>query len=97
MLHQITLYFFILELPWDIPSPACKEFASWKNNVITHSPWNKLDNSVLNLLKKILVPLPDKRLTATQILKHRWCCKTHSSRAGNYYVVGRHMHVLILG
>ncbi|KAL0267433.1 UNVERIFIED_CONTAM: hypothetical protein PYX00_009706 [Menopon gallinae] len=61
------------ELPWDSPCLNCPEYVMWKNNEIIHSPWNKLDTKTLSFLRKILCPVPDKRITVAQILKHRWC------------------------
>jgi prenyltransferase beta subunit len=45
---------------------------AWKDGKFTQSPWSKLDNMALSLLRKILAPLPSSRSTIEQIKTHRW-------------------------
>ncbi|XP_067127205.1 serine/threonine-protein kinase Chk1 [Centruroides vittatus] len=60
------------ELPWDKPTYNCKEYCAWKECKITESPWLKIDNLALSLLRKILMPIASKRYTLVQIKKHQW-------------------------
>lgn len=64
------------ELPWDKPTNDCSEFCYWKQGRISQSPWTKIGNLVLSLLKKILMPIPSKRYTIAQIKAHRWLIKS---------------------
>jgi serine/threonine-protein kinase Chk1 len=69
-----------LELPWDQPSLGCKEYLAWKENKYTTlTPWSKLDTLTLSLIRKILVPNPEKRLTLDKIQKHKWCLEKFSA------------------
>uniref|UniRef100_G3MTR9 Serine/threonine-protein kinase CHK1 n=2 Tax=Amblyomma TaxID=6942 RepID=G3MTR9_AMBMU len=63
------------ELPWDKPAASCTEYKDWKECKITVPPWSKLDNAVLSLLRKILMPSPGKRYTIEQIKNHQWMKK----------------------
>ncbi|KAG8227277.1 hypothetical protein J437_LFUL012191 [Ladona fulva] len=60
------------ELPWDKPTSDCSEFRDWKAGKYTQSPWSKLDNMALSLVRRMLVPHPSSRFTLTQIWNHRW-------------------------
>lgn len=63
------------ELPWDKPAASCPEYKGWKDCKITVSPWSKLDNVVLSLIRKVLMPNPTKRYTIEQIKNHQWMRK----------------------
>ncbi|KAL1418707.1 hypothetical protein MTO96_025739 [Rhipicephalus appendiculatus] len=71
------------ELPWDKPSACCQEYKDWKECKITVPPWSKLDNAVLSLLRKILMPNPAKRYTIEQIKNHQWMKKVLKSKNAN--------------
>ncbi|EFA12969.1 serine/threonine-protein kinase grp [Tribolium castaneum] len=59
------------ELPWS--DTFSEEFVNYKNdNYITVTPWSKLGNATLSLIRKILAIEPNKRLTIQEILKHPW-------------------------
>lgn len=60
------------ELPWDHPSPDCPLYTAWKECQITRHPWTKIDTLALSLLRKVLMPLPGKRYTISQITNHQW-------------------------
>ena len=60
------------ELPWDKPTYDCKEYVSWKDCKITMSPWCKIDNLALSLLRKILVENTTRRATVEVIRNHQW-------------------------
>ncbi|OQR71943.1 serine/threonine-protein kinase Chk1-like [Tropilaelaps mercedesae] len=63
------------ELPWDKPSPQCKEFADWKKRKDHQPPWKKIDTLALALLRRILSPRVDRRYTISQIKLHPWFVK----------------------
>jgi hypothetical protein len=65
-----------------MPSSDCPEYVAWKDNKNTQSPWSKIDNMSLSLLRKTLAPLPSNRINIEHIKKHRWMLRVHSS--GNY-------------
>jgi serine/threonine-protein kinase Chk1 len=59
------------ELPWG--DTTCEEFINYTNDTyITVTPWSKLGNATLSLIRKILVIEPSKRLKIDQILNHPW-------------------------
>jgi serine/threonine-protein kinase Chk1 len=61
------------ELPWDKPVFECPEFVSWiKNNSYAKSPWCKIENSALSLIKNILNYEPEQRFTIRQIKESAW-------------------------
>ncbi|KAI0216718.1 Serine/threonine-protein kinase Chk1 [Lamellibrachia satsuma] len=68
------------ELPWDEPTCACPEYIDWKDCKITRTPWNKIDNLALSLLRKLLVENPAKRATVAMIKKHQWFNKSFQKR-----------------
>ncbi|XP_020287477.1 serine/threonine-protein kinase grp [Pseudomyrmex gracilis] len=61
------------ELPWDQPLAECHEYTAWKNGkYMSLTPWKKLDNLSLSLLKKILVDSSTARYKMSDIKQHRW-------------------------
>lgn len=66
---------FVAELPWDEPTSGCGEYLKWKhdNSWMTISPWKKIGNIALSLLRKMLDPEPAKRITLEKIISHKWC------------------------
>ncbi|KAK2190808.1 hypothetical protein NP493_68g05032 [Ridgeia piscesae] len=68
------------ELPWDEPTYTCPEYIHWKDCKITQTPWNKIDNLALSLLRKVLVENPVKRATVSVIKKHQWFNKSFQRR-----------------
>nr|CAH7748437.1 unnamed protein product [Callosobruchus chinensis] len=61
------------ELPWSEPTDSNEEFVKWKTDVyLCETPWSKLGNTALSLVKQMLNVDPKKRLTLDQILKHPW-------------------------
>ena len=85
------------ELPWDKPSKDNAEFQQWSRQNFLISPWNKISNEPLALLKKMLRISPAKRYGIEQIKKHIWFKKkypiarqspsqeTPSSRSATHY------------
>ncbi|XP_014612143.1 PREDICTED: serine/threonine-protein kinase grp-like [Polistes canadensis] len=75
------------ELPWDQSLAECPEYVAWrKGTYMSLTPWKKLDNLELSLIKKILAHLPSARYTIPEIKNHRWFLTTfkkddlHSNR-----------------
>lgn len=66
------------ELPWDAPTSQCAEYVEWCAQNYFFSPWTKISNEPLALLKKILKQTPVKRYTIEQIKSHVWCRKTYA-------------------
>ncbi|CAH1962025.1 unnamed protein product [Acanthoscelides obtectus] len=61
------------ELPWSEPTESNEEFIKWKKHVyLCETPWSKLGNTALSLVKQMLNIDPKKRLTLDQVLKHPW-------------------------
>lgn len=68
------------ELPWDKPVFECNDFVSWiKNNNYHKSPWCKLENSALSLIRNILTYDPAQRFTIKQIKSSTWYVKVHKA------------------
>jgi len=63
------------ELPWDKPIIGCAPFKSWKEGSVHGMPWDKLDLTALNFIKRILCIQVSKRITIEQILNHQWMNK----------------------
>uniref|UniRef100_A0A1B6CLG2 non-specific serine/threonine protein kinase n=2 Tax=Clastoptera arizonana TaxID=38151 RepID=A0A1B6CLG2_9HEMI len=71
------------ELPWPKPTTDCVEFKAWKSSRYVHiTPWSKLDNLALSLIRKILAPLPSSRHTIASIKTHRWWTKSFTKTKG---------------
>ncbi|KAL4136060.1 hypothetical protein QTP88_007628 [Uroleucon formosanum] len=67
------------ELPWDMPSDNDEDYKLWKTtDYANHSPWNKLDNLALSLVRKILTPAPSKRYDILKIQSHYWFKKSET-------------------
>ena len=61
------------ELPWDKPVFECNDFVAWiKNNSYARSPWCKIENSALSLMRNILTYDPLTRFTIRQIKSSAW-------------------------
>ena len=68
------------ELPWDKPVFECTDFVSWiKNNSYHKSPWCKIENNALSLIRNILTYDPAQRFTIKQIKSSTWFAKTHKN------------------
>lgn len=65
------------ELPWDAPTNECSEYREWSNQNYFFSPWSKISNEPLALLKKILRHSPSKRYSIELVKKHVWCKKSY--------------------
>jgi serine/threonine-protein kinase CHEK1 len=67
------------ELPWDKPLIENRDFSNWVENDYTlRTPWCKLDNSVLALLRKMLAINPVERFTIKQIKTSAWYTRKSS-------------------
>lgn len=69
------------ELPWDKPVFECPDFVSWvKNNSYQRSPWCKIENSALSLMRNILTYDPMQRFTIRQIKTSTWFTQMVNSK-----------------
>ena len=51
----------------------CPEYIAWKNGkYMSLTPWKKLDNSSLSLIRKILMDSSSARYKISDIKQHRW-------------------------
>ncbi|CAF1999859.1 unnamed protein product [Rotaria magnacalcarata] len=66
------------ELPWDQPSYQNPEYKRWLDRDYYHNPWKKIDNMILNLLRRILVHDPAQRARVIDIQSHKWMSKIYS-------------------
>lgn len=83
ILIQRSNYF--TELPWDQPKSSCPEFVAWEGISYTFvTPWAKLNNLALSLLRKILSPTPSTRINMDNLKKHKWCTMKFLHE-GKYY------------
>lgn len=81
----ILIFNLILELPWGKPATDCDEFKAWKGSQYVHTtPWSKIDNLALSLIRKILSPLPSTRHSTASIKAHRWYTKKFVKTKGKY-------------
>ncbi|KAG0691181.1 Chk1 protein kinase [Pichia californica] len=62
------------KIAWEMPVISDKDFAYFieHKGEILISPWNKLDFGALSLLRKILVPNVDDRITIKLLKENRW-------------------------
>jgi serine/threonine-protein kinase Chk1 len=63
------------ELPWQRPDRQCKEFSDYCTKKSLRSPWIKISNWPLSLIRKLLREVPAERATILQIKQHRWFSK----------------------
>lgn len=70
------------ELPWDKPVFDCADFLTWsRDNNCQKSPWCKIENMALSLLRNILKFDPLQRFTVQQIKQSTWYLKAHKMNA----------------
>ncbi|XP_017886300.1 serine/threonine-protein kinase grp isoform X1 [Ceratina calcarata] len=73
------------ELPWDQSVADCEEYMAWRDGkYMSLTPWKKLDNISLSLIKNVLMHSPSNRYTVKDIKQHRWFTKKFHE--GNEYV-----------
>ena len=76
------------ELPWEKPCLECREFAAWARGEFIHSPWTRLGNRLLSLVRSILAMDPSQRKSIADIRKHSWMLKRFKRKsfgfAGEY-------------
>ncbi|XP_053977909.1 serine/threonine-protein kinase grp isoform X1 [Hylaeus volcanicus] len=71
------------ELPWDQSLAECPEYMAWREGkYMSFTPWKKLDNSSLSLIKNILTHSPSSRCTIQDIKRHRWFIKKFQKFGG---------------
>ena len=73
------------ELPWDKPVFDCDDFVSWiKYNNYQKTPWCKIENTALSLLRNMLTYEPAQRFTIRQIKSSAWYVKTYKQPLYEY-------------
>jgi len=84
------------ELPWDEPTFTCPEYTAWKDKdckLFTTTPWTKIDNLALSLLRKVLSTVQRHRATIHQIKNHQWFTKNFQKSSGvNNYQSSQFTH-----
>lgn len=61
------------ELPWDEADVDCPEYKAWREaQHLELTPWKKIDNTSLSLIRKILTHSPSSRIKIQDIKLHRW-------------------------
>lgn len=74
---SIGILIFVLltgEIPWELPTKEDNNFVNFIKNKgnLNLGPWAKIDLTHLNLLRKILQPIPEQRATLSQLKLHPW-------------------------
>lgn len=69
------------ELPWDKPVPDCNDFVAWVHNNYQKSPWCKIENTALSLIRNILCYEPESRFSIKQVKASTWYTRTYKVRA----------------
>ncbi|XP_076040324.1 serine/threonine-protein kinase grp isoform X2 [Oratosquilla oratoria] len=73
------------ELPWDEPTFTCPEFTAWKeksSSLFSNTPWSKIENLALSLLRKVLNPNPGYRASASVVKQQQWYTKNFHKTSG---------------
>jgi len=65
------------ELPWDQPAQTNAEYSRWMQGHYFNNPWKKIDNMILNLLRRILIHDPVHRARVCDIQSHKWMSKIY--------------------
>lgn len=61
------------ELPWDKPTENCREFAKYiRGDYMAQTPWPKITNMQLMLLRRMLELAPLKRATVATVMEAKW-------------------------
>jgi len=60
------------KLPWNVAKETNRDYQHWKRRNFTIIPWKELDPLTLQLLAKILDPVPARRFSIQQIRESRW-------------------------
>ncbi|PWY98246.1 Pkinase-domain-containing protein [Testicularia cyperi] len=59
--------------PWDEPTSRSPEYNAYRTGeLFTYDPWTRIPADALSLLKKMMHPTPERRITFEQIRRHRW-------------------------
>jgi serine/threonine-protein kinase Chk1 len=65
------------ELPWDKPVVDNKEFSDWiENDYYKRTPWCKLENTALSLLRRMLYVDAGQRISLKQVKQSAWYMRT---------------------
>ncbi|CAF4112349.1 unnamed protein product, partial [Rotaria sordida] len=66
---------------WTEASHQILEYKRWLNDDYNDSPWEQIDNLILNLLRVILRDDPTERAKIIDIQSHQWLSKTYPKAA----------------
>lgn len=70
------------ELPWDKPVYECGDYVSWtKFQNYQKTPWCKIENTALSLLRNILKEQPEERFSIREIKQSTWFAKINKAPA----------------
>jgi serine/threonine protein kinase len=70
------------ELPWDKPIAECSDFISWtKYQNYQRTPWCKIENTALSLIRNVLIYEPSERFNIRQIRQSTWFVKVDKKPA----------------
>lgn len=59
--------------PWDEPTSRSPEYSAYRTGkLFEYDPWPRIPQDALSLLKKMMHPTPEKRITFEGIRRHRW-------------------------
>lgn len=59
--------------PWDEPTSRSPEYNAYRSGALfEYDPWTKIPADALSLLKKMMHPHPERRITFEGIRRHRW-------------------------
>ena len=80
---SIGILLFVLltgQTPWELPSLENEDFVFFIENDgnLNWGPWSKIEFTHLNLLRKILQPDPNKRVTLKALKLHPWVLRRAS-------------------
>ncbi|KAJ1022481.1 hypothetical protein NDA16_003470 [Ustilago loliicola] len=64
--------------PWDEPTSRSPEYNAYRSGeLFNYEPWTKIPADALSLLKKMMHPNPERRITFEGIRRHRWFKRTN--------------------
>lgn len=65
--------------PWDEPTSRSPEYNAYlTGELFAYDPWTRIPPDALSLLKKMMHPKPQQRITFEQIKRHRWYRRSNS-------------------
>ncbi|XP_059088058.1 serine/threonine-protein kinase Chk1-like isoform X2 [Tigriopus californicus] len=79
----VLMAMLVGELPWSQALPHETSYVQWKNHEYTRSPYQRLGNLPLSLLRKMLAHSPSQRYSIQKIKNHLWCKTRFTDDDGN--------------